>query len=557
MSFAPALKKRAATLAAAAALVLLLQAVPAAAGEAEEAYQSGLACKAMYRLALVEWERVFHIVVPDVDALLTTVLAEDSRDKLKGVRAEFCYFGGVCAFHTAQTQRDPSRYRLAGRRMALAQRLGETAGDSSIVKEAGLWAAACEAAARPQMDVQAVQRIAADASGGSAVTVAYILSYLRDAAPADTADTLDPIIKQLYIKVASLAEKPKEKPATPDAPAHQFQATLARLTRRRLGWLRFRIEKNAAGYLPCIHAYPDFVPESGPGPPAAEARKHEQGLGSLLRRSEIALWDVARLREVAQIYFASARAFAPEDSEAHVAAAIQLGDYTAARSLARRAAASARAGGDVAERLHAQAMRILKAQADYRLGRTDSLDQVRRRLANPGFAEEQKDVYYRVANRLAEALMEIALSEHARRKRLAEALAVARSAVQSLEKNYKAIWPPARITEYYEQTRSIYATLAHLHFLLDKPKESFDVYGLVYPWHRRAWLAALRADPVFCVRYSALLFARNNFALARELAYNYEDYGLVAVFPDAALLHSASSTLEYLLRPTGRRKNEE
>ena len=462
--------------------LLLCVAGPALGDDADDAFRTGTVYAELYRISLDQWERAYQIMLPS---------AKEPTPAGFLAAAEIPWFAGLCAFHRGE-------YGKARERMALA---ATRAGDKALGRDARVWAALCLAAKNHSLDPDAIQRLAGQGPEAP-LHVVYALDALGLAKSEGLSETY-----------AHIAAKATGAGTTYRSPT----------LRRWQAWLRFRTTQDPTAYFALASREPDFS-----GGSLGTEGKH--GLD---------LWDVARLHHLAQVYFARARGFADRRQLVHVQAALRLGEYEQARKLSRRGGARAgrnRQQADPAERAAYYRWKILKAHADELSGQEGALPRLRRRLANPAFAQEQKEIYYLVAQDLAETLAEAGL--------LKEAKQVAESAVESLEANYKAKWPAARLTEYYETTRPVYAALAHLCFRNGDSNKSFDVYGLVYPWHRQAWLAELRENPLFGVRYSALLFGRNNLALARELVYNYQPYGLIAEFPEAAQLHSVSSTLE-------------
>ena len=472
------------------------------ADDAADALRRGRVYGNLYGIAAPQWERVYSFALRDLKGL--------SRDRYAFAKENlvpaFVFSAGRGAFHGRS-------FKLAGQRFSLAMRLASDSGAKDLAKEAGLWRLACEVALKTQDAMARFNKADVEAETPHRI---FLLAYLLDRLGVE----LEGKRKGLYYRGVTAAKAAKLSP----------------MTLRHRAWLAYRIEGDAKTYLKTASLGPDFPAK--PWKSAAKGASAKDPI-ALRRVTSIEIYDASRLYELSMVYARRAYDLAPASSEIRVRAALRLGLYDEARRRAHQAA-SRTSRSNPEEALQAYNWRIVKAAADYGSGRRDALVSLGKRFVNPAFAEQNKQIYHAVAYRLAQAMIDAGLNR--------EALGVARDAVGHLEKNYKAGLTSGQLLDYYEQTRPIYAVLADACFRNGDVRTSFDIYGLVYPWHRGAWLNALRSDPLFCVRYSALLFERRDYALARELLYNYRSYGLLAVYPHARQIHSVSAALEYLYR---------
>ena len=489
--------------------VVCLAAAPLHADDAADALLRSRVYRELHRMALQQWERIYSFGLSDLQALSGPRYKKFTRPN---VVPAFVFYAGRNAVHQRQ-------YKLARERLVLAERLAKDTGQKPLAREVLLWRLACERAlGAPDAAARFDQAHVESEKAEEVLLLAYLLDKLGLERGSDHKE-----LKELYSRGCKLAEKQK----------------LSTQAARHRAWLAFRIEKETTRLIEAVERGslgPDAAPPAGAPVPTG---KPDAKRRSARHITSTELYDAARLDEISIAYARRAYDLAPARTEAHVRAALRLGLYDEARRRAHAAASAERGDGHDAK-LKIYTWRILKAAGDEGAGRKGALLELRRRLINPGFAAENKYIYYAVAQALAEVLLDTACT--------AEALEVAEGAVRDLEKNYKTPLSSGQLLDYYEKTRPVYGTLAHACYLNGKARRSFEIYGLVYPWHRRAWLAALRTDPLFCVRYTALLFERNDFALARELVYNYKDYGLLAPYPLARQIHSASAVLEYLYR---------
>lgn len=469
----------------------------ASAGRAEDAYLKGQVYDQLYHIALVQWERAFQLLLPPPEVAKATGRGPEGGPWT-------AYFGGLCAFHSR-------RYDAARRRMFLAEQAAKAAGEKALAQDAKLWAALCDAVQKTPLDAQALRRLAKGPPRTRAsLHVAYALDTLRQTSPA-RAD--DEFFKEHWPYVCDQI----------GAGAAFHSKALSRWH----SWLKGRSQAQkdkkpeaVAAYVNAASAEPDLC---------ASARAAGHGIN---------LWDVGRLRHLSHACFAAAFKSSRRYQTVHTEAALRLRAYDQAAKFAGRAARARGKRTGLQARIQHYKWEILRAQAEEHTGHHGALRRLGRKFTNPAFAQAQKDIYHMVLQDLAEALAQAGLTSQAR--------TVAEAAVNSLERNYKSTMA---LTDYYEQARPVYAALAHLHFTKGNSGEGLTLYRLVYPWNRDAWIEELKENPLFGVRYSGLLFAQNNFALVRELVYNYQSYGLIAEFPDAAQLHSVSSTLEHLLSP--------
>jgi len=479
---------------------LLFCAATASADEAADALLNSRVCRELGAIAARQWERIYSFALDDAASL-----AADRYDFARqNLVPAFVYAAGRAAFLRGDAS-------LAAQRLALAQRLAGDSGDAALARRSALWSAACQARLKPADALPLLQKASLQAEEAEdALLFAYILDKLGPSHDAMRNETW-----RRGLKRAEARQLPPE-------------ALHARL------WLAFRLDGAAQEFIAQLPVQPlspaqPWQPASGDSPASTPLRR--------ITGAEI--YDAESLMDLSCAWAGRAYDLAAPASETRARAALRLGRPEDARRIAQ-AALGAAAGSTPAQALQTQTWRVLKAAADEAAGRFGAILEAARRLVNPAFAAENKPIYPAVCLVLAEALLDEALD--------AEALAVAQSAVDHLEKHYRSTLTSGQLFDYYEQTRPVYALLGHACLRVGDAAGAFAAYGPVYPWHREAWLSVLRSDPLFCVRYSALLFDRCEFALARELLYNYRDYGLIVRYPHARQLHSAGAALEYLYR---------
>lgn len=482
-----------ATIFAAAILAVVAAGAARAAGAAgaEEAFRRGQVYEALYEVALVQWERAY-------DRLLTEAVDLGLE---ASVAPEFAFHAGLCAFDRGAYDQAGSRFRMA------VERYGP---DSQGGALAGLWSLGAAMAADGDDAKKAFRRQAVtSAAAEQSLEAAYILARLG----------LECALQRELVTKAD-----------------QSKAELSGRGARRRAWMAFVLDDEPGAYVAAARARGAAPAETRGVVPKPAARL--TGAERIARLTRMELYDAGVLRELAQVWFALARRESAADSEVHVEALLRLGISEEALRRAQRLAT--RGGGyDPESRIRKYRMRVFKAEAEEGLKRSGALEALRRRFINDAFAAREKEIYHAVARELAESLL--------RRDEIEVAVAVATAAVSGLEKNYRGRWPANQLRQYFAQTRDVYATLAHALYRQGSLRRSLEVYADVYPWHRREWISVLRGNPVFAVRYTAVLFERNDFALARELVYNDKDYGLLIDYPEAVQLHGVSSIMEYLV----------
>jgi len=463
----------------------------AGAAGADEAFRRGQVYEALCEVALVQWERAY-------DRLLTE--AADLGLEAS-VAPEFAFHAGLCAFDRGACDQAGARFRMA------VERYGP---DSPSGALAHLWSLGAALVADGDDARKAFRRQAVtSATAEQSLEAAYILARLG----------LECALQRELV-----------------AKAGRSKTELSGRAARRRAWMEFVLDDEPGAYLAVARARGAARPQARRVAPKPAARL--TGAERIARLTRMELSDAGILRELAQVWFALARKESAADAEVDVEALLRLGMYEKALRRAQRLATRG-SGYSPEGRIRKYRMRVFKAEAEEGLKGKGALEALRRRFINDAFAAREKEVYHAVARDLAESLL--------RRGETEPAVAVATAAVEGLEKNFRSQWPANQLREYFAQTRDVYATLAHALYRQGRLRRSLEVYADVYPWHRREWIAVLRDNPVFAVRYTAVLFERNDFALARELVYNDKDYGLLADYPEALQLHAVSSIMEYLV----------
>ena len=377
-------------------------------------------------------------------------------------------------------------YATAMARFDRAEKRARDAGDQARSRAARTWRLACDAALKAPDAAARLKRAQVEAGGADEL---LLLAYVLDKHGLGP----DSARKELYNRarkvVASVA-------LAPEAERHR-------------AWLAFRVEHQTAPYL-ALNGAPR--PGGSPG-------------------------DAELLIEMSTVYAWRAYELSPANSEIHARAALRLGLCDEVTRLSA-AALKGTPADRPSDKLRAWTWRLLAAAAERAAGRPDRLKALRTRLADPACAVENKLIYHMMAHRLAEALL--AAGDDA------AALVSASAAVAHLEKHFIPKDGPDKLQDYFEQTRPIYAALAYALDRSRQPGKSQQVYAAILPRDARAWAQALDADPLFCVRYTSLLFQRNAFARTRELVYN-EAHGLLRRYPGSEQLRRVGREIEQAL----------
>jgi len=450
-------------------VALLSSGFPALAADAKDALQRSNVCREFHETALGAWQRVFTSVLGKKGSL---------GPGRRGMPPRFYLYAGRIAFH----RRD---YALARSRLMQAQALAEDAGEKGAAREALLWRVGAELGLRRPDSLPRLQKTAMETRNPAEL---FLLAYLLDRLGVE----MEGERKELYARADKLAET---GPVSPDAARHR-------------AWLALRLERRTTY---CLKTLSDPLGRACPLSASAGPSAHPTAKGSdQSPRATVHLFDVARLHELSLAYARLAFERAAEMEEDKIRAALRLGLYREASRLAHLGAARPSADQPY-HRLQAQTWLLLAQAAGEGMGRKGALDRFHAAILSPEFEKENGTIHYALLQRLAEVLIATGRRE--------KALEVAGQAVASLERHYKTGLTDDKLPNYYEQSRPVYATLAHTQMLNGKLAESLRTYEPVLPKSDEAWSKILVGDPLFAVRYGRLLLESGDPATARKRVF--------------------------------------